>query len=87
MLLRFVHLPFVVAIVGTFAGCTSQDVRSANNPDTQFREALSVCRFQHTGRTNQKIALKATEEHVVTCLARRGWSPSGEPLPPSRKEP
>lgn len=87
MFLRFVHLPFVIATLSALAGCTSHDVKSANTPDTEFREALSACRFEHTGRTNQKIARKATEEHVVTCLARRGWSPSGEPLPQSRKEP
>jgi hypothetical protein len=87
MLLRFVHLLFIIAILATLSGCASQDLKSADTGDSQFRDTLSVCRFQHTGRTNQRIALKATEEHVAKCLARRGWSPSGEPLPPSRKEP
>lgn len=87
MFLQLVRVPFVVAILGVLVGCTSQEATSADTPNPQFREALSVCRFQHTGRTNQKMALKATEEHVATCLARRGWSPSGEPLAPSGREP
>lgn len=62
------------------SSCLLPDYKVARS-DT-FAEALSVCRFQHSGRTNRKLALPPSEEHIEDCLASRGWLPSGEPLPP-----
>ncbi len=87
MLAWFIRRPLMTAILFGVASCALQDSKSAAPPDSQFSQALSVCRFQHTGATNQRIALKATEEHVAKCLARRGWAPSGEPLMPAGKNP
>lgn len=67
----------VVVIFSAIAGCTAR----APAQDDNFAHALSVCRFQHTGATNQKLALPATEEHVRQCLAGRGWLPTGERVP------
>ena len=72
------RLALLIAGVAT-SGCFLPDYRST--PAATFAEALSVCRFKHSGRTNRKLALPPTEEHVEGCLARRGWSPSGERLP------
>jgi hypothetical protein len=69
--------PLMVALLFSVASCALQDSKSAATPDSEFSHALHVCRSQHTGATNQKIALKATEEHVSKCLALRGWLPSG----------
>jgi len=87
MLLRFIGLPLATAILLAVPGCALLNSKSSATPDSQFRNALSVCRFQHTGRTNRKMALKPAEEHVAKCLARRGWTPSGEALPPGGKNP
>jgi hypothetical protein len=67
------------------SSCLLPDYQPTQSKD--FAEAVSVCRFQHTGRTNQKLALPASEEHIEECLARRGWLPSGEPLPPATQVP
>mgnify|MGYP001183196779 FL=1 len=85
MQFRSIWFPLVTAILIGVASCTLQE-QSAASPDSQFRKALSVCRFQHTGAMNQRIALKATEEHVAKCLARRGWTPTGEPLSASEPD-
>jgi hypothetical protein len=87
MSLRFIKFPLLFAVLPIVAGCALQDSKSTATADNQFRDALSVCRFQHTGRTNQRIALKATEEHIARCLAQRGWLPSGEALSPGSEKP
>lgn len=83
MLVRLIKLPMVLASLVAVASCAQQNSKSVSTPSTTFAHALSVCRFQHTGATNQRLALKASEEHVAKCLSRRGWSPSGERLAPS----
>ncbi|MBN8279246.1 MAG: hypothetical protein J0M16_01425 [Gammaproteobacteria bacterium] len=82
MLLRLIKFPLALASLVAIASCANQNSTSAPTQSATFAHALSVCRFQHTGATNQKLALKATEEHVAECLARRGWSPSGERVDP-----
>lgn len=72
----------VLAIV---ASCAVQDSGTEDVERATFAHDLSVCRFQHTGATNQKLALKPSQEHIAQCLARRGWSPAGERLAPSGK--
>jgi hypothetical protein len=74
------HL-FVLVAGCSLLGCTLKGPPSAGPATETFRHALSVCRFQHTGATNQKVALPATEEHIRSCLAKRGWLPSGEAAP------
>lgn len=83
MLPRLIKLPMVLASLVAVASCAHQNSKSVSTQSTTFAHALSVCRFQHTGRTNRRLALKATEEHVAQCLARQGWLPSGERLAPT----
>jgi hypothetical protein len=73
----------VAVILSTLAGCAAFESAGSAGQDEDFAHALSVCRFQHTGATNQKLALPATEEHVRQCLAGRGWLPTGERVPPA----
>lgn len=67
--------------------CVSSCALFEPRDKTAFPYALSVCRLQHSGPTNRKIALPATEEHIAKCLSRRGWSPSGERLTPDPQAP
>lgn len=71
---------FVTVLVCSLAvsGCLLP-THKPHNIDN-FREALLVCRSQHTGRSNQRLALPPDEEHIEKCLAEHGWLPSGEPL-------
>lgn len=69
------------------SNCAMQGSSPQADRDPDFARALSVCRFQHTGATNQKVVLKATEEHIAECLARRGWRPNGERLPEADSNP
>ena len=71
-------IAMVVATLSAVAGCAA----GPSAQDDDFAHTFSVCRFQHTGATNQKVALPATEEHVRQCLARRGWLPTAERVPP-----
>lgn len=71
----------LMAMVVATSSCATPGASPEDSRDRDFAHALSVCRFQHTGATNQKVALEVTEEHIAKCLARRGWQPSGERLP------
>ncbi len=83
MLPRLITFPLALVSLVAIASCANQNSTSVPTQSATFAHALSVCRFQHTGATNQKLALKATEEHVAKCLVRRGWSPSGERVDPN----
>ena len=51
----------VAVILSAVAGCAALESAGSAGQDDDFAHALSVCRFQHTGATNQKLALPATE--------------------------
>ncbi len=72
--------PITVTVL--VASCAVQDSTGADAKRAAFAHDLSVCRFQHTGATNQKLALKPTQVHIAQSLARRGWSPAGKRLAP-----
>lgn len=72
-------LSVVIVLLGA---CASKDPRRGSAESVDFAHDLSVCRFQHSGRTNRKLSLKPTDEHIARCLARRGWSASGERVVP-----
>ena len=84
MLLR---ISMVAVILSAVAGCAALESAGSAGQDDDFAHALSVCRFQHTGATNQKVALPTTEEHVRQCLARRGWLPTGQRAPTTTGSP
>lgn len=67
----------VLAAAG-LAGCAAADQAAAPTPAESFQEALQVCRLQHTGRVNRRLADPPDESHVAQCLARKGWSTDGQ---------
>jgi hypothetical protein len=72
------RVAMVAAMLSAVAGCAALESAGPADQNDEFAHALSVCRFQHPGATNQRLALPATEEHIRQCLARRGWLPTGE---------
>ena len=71
----------VVAICSLVAGCAVVEPGTGSQEHATFSEDLAICRLQHSGRTNRRIALSPYEERITECLARRGWLPSGERSP------
>jgi hypothetical protein len=73
-------LPMLVICI-CVSSCSFHDAEPPRKQSVEFAHAISVCRFQHTGATNKRRALPATEEHIAKCLERKGWLPSGKPAP------